>query len=217
MYFCISWQYFCISTVFLFFSTWPAGENIDRWTWVPHFCSRSTSALAAHFFCSRFFSLGGSASSLGESASSLGGSASSLGKGSSIQGEQERQQGTARIGGEAQKKDLKRKTTRTQPDVTSYQDYNLDTEVEMDNLFKSTGMESMSDGNNCELTNKKSTQLCSECGQDFEAFNYLWVHIQSVHQNRHKCKDCGKTFGKKFELKRHIKEKHLGVNWTRKA
>ena len=68
----------------------------------------------------------------------------------------------------------------------------------------------MTDGNESEQVQKKS--LCSECGKEFEAFNHLWVHIQSVHQNRHKCKDCGKTCRRRFKLKRHIKGKHLSVN-----
>ena len=83
-------------------------------------------------------------------------------------------------------------------------------EVEMDDLFKSRGKISMTDGNESEQVQKKS--LCSECGKEFEAFNHLWVHIQSVHQNGHKCKDCGKTCRRRFKLERQIKGKHLGVN-----
>ena len=79
---------------------------------------------------------------------------------------------------------------RTQP-VALHQDYGMHKEVEIDDLFKSRGKISMTDGNESEQVQKKS--LCSECGQEFEAFNQLWVHIQSVHQNGHKCKDCGKT------------------------
>ena len=43
----------------------------------------------------------------------------------------------------------------------------MDNEVEIDDLFKSTGTISMTDGNESERVQKKS--LCDECGQEFEA------------------------------------------------
>ena len=131
----------------------------------------------------------------------------------SIQGQQEWHQDTAG-GGKAQKEDLETDTTidrkaGTQP-VASYQDCSLDKEVEIDNFFKSTGMASRTDGNEPEPEKKKS--LCSECGKEFEAFNHLWVHIQSDHQHRHKCKNCGQSWRRRLELERHIKSKHFNIN-----
>ena len=41
--------------------------------------------------------------------------------------------------------------------------------------------------NKCEQINTKN--ICNECGKLFEAFNFLWVHIQAVHQGmQHRCK-----------------------------
>ena len=58
-------------------------------------------------------------------------------------------------------------------------------------------------------TDQKNT--CNECGQEFEAFNHLWVHIQSVHQSRHKCKICKKAFKSVSILNQHVDSAHNGI------
>ena len=53
---------------------------------------------------------------------------------------------------------------------------------------------------------------CTECGKEFEAFNHLWVHIQSVHHMRHQCKNCGKRYASAGVLNQHVESAHNGIH-----
>ena len=65
------------------------------------------------------------------------------------------------------------------------------------------------DMNDSEQVDKKA--CCSECGKEFEAFNHLWVHIQSMHHKRYRCKNCGKTYSNADVLNQHIDSAHNGI------
>ena len=53
---------------------------------------------------------------------------------------------------------------------------------------------------------------CTECGKEFEAFNHLWVHIQSVHHMRYQCKNCGKRYQSASVLNQHVDSAHNGIH-----
>ena len=57
---------------------------------------------------------------------------------------------------------------------------------------------------------RKSFQ-CSQCGHNFFNRGHLSEHITTVHKGikPHKCKKCAESFGKKYNLKRHILNKHI--------
>ena len=57
-----------------------------------------------------------------------------------------------------------------------------------------------------------TTASCSECGKEFEAFNHLWVHIQSVHHMRYQCKNCGKRYQSASVLNQHVESAHNGIH-----
>ena len=57
-----------------------------------------------------------------------------------------------------------------------------------------------------------TTASCSECGKEFEAFNHLWVHIQSVHHMQYQCKNCGKRYQSASVLNQHVDSAHNGIH-----
>ena len=57
-----------------------------------------------------------------------------------------------------------------------------------------------------------TTASCSKCGKEFEAFNHLWVHIQSVHHMQYQCKNCGKRYQSASVLNQHVDSAHNGIH-----
>ena len=84
----------------------------------------------------------------------------------------------------------------------------------LDKLIKSNQISRVqtdpTDVDDSEQVNQKA--VCSECGREFGAFNHLWVHIQSVHHKRFRCKNCAKTYASAGVLNQHMDSAHNGVH-----
>ena len=54
---------------------------------------------------------------------------------------------------------------------------------------------------------------CSICDLSFQSSGGLWIHKNIKHKEAEKftCKDCGKQFSQKSQLKVHINNIHLGT------
>jgi KRAB domain-containing zinc finger protein len=60
-----------------------------------------------------------------------------------------------------------------------------------------------------ERDNEKVTNLCEECGKEFQTKSSLKIHTKAVHtQIRHNCSLCGKRLTTKRALKRHTLARH---------
>jgi len=57
------------------------------------------------------------------------------------------------------------------------------------------------------VINSHGKYICNACGLIFDKYNSCWDHTNQ-HVGNTTCKTCGKTFARKFGLKRHIQIVH---------
>ena len=107
--------------------------------------------------------------------------------------------------------DKETKTKLTPQLVALHPNTSLEKKIRFD-LDRSTRISSVHTDTEIGCEQGNTTASCSECGKEFEAFNHLWVHIQSVHHMRHQCKNCGKRYASAGVLNQHVESAHNGIH-----
>ena len=107
--------------------------------------------------------------------------------------------------------DKETKTKLTPQLVALHPNTSLEKKIRLD-LDRSTRISSVHTDEIGSEQENTAAASCNECGKEFEAFNHLWVHIQSVHHMRYQCKNCGKRYQSASVLNQHVESAHNGIH-----